>query len=82
MCEVLDANPTTSGGQTIFQAFGFPTPTGPIDTVLKLCLITRILSSGKEQIVCQSISGLDFSPIPNTPDWSGTIPDLTIYRLR
>jgi hypothetical protein len=82
MCEVLDANPTTSGGQTIFQAFGFPTPTGPIHNVLKLCLIVRTLPNGTPQVQCQSISGLDFSPIPNTPDWSGTIPDLTIYRLR
>jgi hypothetical protein len=82
MCEVLDADPKTSSGQTIFQAFGFPTPTGAIHDVLKLCLITRKLPNGQDQIQCQSISGLDFHQIGTTSDWSGSIPDLTIYRLR
>ena len=84
MCEVLDENPVTSSGQSIFEAFGFPTPTGAIHDVLKLCLIVRILPNGNQQVQCHSIGGFngDLSPIPGTLDASGSIPNLTIYRLR
>ena len=84
MCEVLEAGPTTSTGQSIFDAFGFPAPVSPqtVDDVLKLCLVITRLKSGKQQISCQSIANLDFSQIGTTNNWSGTTNDLTIYRIR
>jgi hypothetical protein len=85
MCDVINASPKATvavdGGtveRTIFEVFGLPTPAKPEDT-LKLCLIVEPTPQGGERVVCQSIAGLDFNPIPGTAADATGAAALVIY---